>query len=552
MALVDHVSLFESLPIDSDVHSFHRVDRSLSPAKRRQRILQEQLEAAQERVAKEASRRKLLLDDTALFPYRSPGSYVQQAKAKYQRRTRSSVSSGRTSPFRNRISDSTSQRRSHGESFLQDPLKDVLPSSLHSHPEAIIPAWVSQRQDFPSAYQRIKASRTSDVEAICRKEGAVRTPGEKIGLMKWAEEGGLGRRPVELLDRLQTVVLREGEEVAEVKALIILLRGQLQITSFSPPQVLAPGQSIGQEILRGQALVPFSLQALCPSAFLRLTYTDFDQVSMSLFTKEKRDCAMFLSTCVYLSSLSGLKIQRLSRAVERREFPANTWLYHPGDREFSVYVIREGRVEVQLPVTVGQGYRWPIDRHAWEISTLDMVYNLTLKTCGSAEFFGEYEAERENKRKTGARAVIRTVCYVLPKQRLLEVFTTKEISELKAFGNLIIPSHDQCQSLVLQQFKAHKDYKHALITATSVDSSFPGARDSLLDKRSKKMKNWVLNLQSRSQQKEQKVRQGIVKMRKDRVIVRSIDTLVATRVGSQEPISKQKKHMASQPEADFC
>jgi len=541
MALVDHVSLFESLPIDNDVHYFHRADRSLSPAKRRQRILQEQVEAAQERVAKEASRRKLLLDDTALFPFRSPGSYVQQAKAKYQRRTRSSVSSGRTSPFRNRISESTSQRRSHAESFSQDPLKDLLPSSLHPHPEAVIPTWVSQRQDFQLAYQRIKASRSSDVEAICRKEGATRTPSEKLGLAKWMEEAGLGRRPVELLDRLQTVVLKEGEDIGEAKALIILLRGQIQVTSFSPLQVLAPGQSIGREILRGQSIEPFSLRALCPSAFLRLTYTDFDQVSMSLFAKEKRECVQFFSTCVYLSSLSGLKTQRLSRAVERREFPPNTWLYRPGDREFSVYVIREGRVEVQLPVTVGQGYRWPVDRHAWEISTLDMVFNLTLKTCGSGEFFGEYEVERESKRRTGARAVVRTVCYVLPKSRLLEVFTAKEVSELKAFGNFIVPSQDQCQSLVLQQFKAHKDYKQALITATSVDSSFPGTRDSLLNQRSKKLKNWVLNLQSRSREKEQKVRQGIVKMRKDRVIVRSIDTLVATRVGSQEPMTKQKK-----------
>ena len=542
MALVDHVSLFESIPLEGDVHNFRSSHSSLSPAKRRQRIIQEQLEAAQERVAKEASRHKLLLDDTALFPFRSPGYYVKQAKEKYQRRTRSSVSSGRTSPFRNRISISTSQRRSQGESFLQEPIKDILPASLSHLPEGIIPTWVSQRQDFHLAYIKIKASRVSDVEAICRKDGTARTPYEKLGLLKWAEETGLGKRPMELLDRLQTVVMKEQEELAEIKALIILLRGEVQVvTSFASPQVLSPGLSIGWEILRGQPLEPFSLQALRPSAFLRLSFTDFDQVSMSLFAREKRECAQFLSTCIYLSSLPGLKTQRLSRAVEHHEYPPNIWLYKPGDREFNVYVVKEGRVDVQLSVTVGQGYRWPVDRHAWEVSTMDMVYNLTLKTCGSGEFFGEYELDRENKRRTGARTVTRTVCYVLPKAKLLEVFTAKEINELKAFGNLVIPSHDQCQSLVLQQFKAHKDYKQALITATSVDSSFPGTRDSLLDKRSKKLKKWVLNLQSRSNEKEQQVRQGIVQMRRDRIVVRSIDTLVATRVGSQEPMQKQQK-----------
>ena len=535
MSLIDHVSLFHSLPIDGDVEHIKRPLRSLSPSKRKQRIVQEQLEAAQERVAREVNRKKIVLDEAGLGAFRSPGYYMKEAREKYQRRTLTSVSSGRSSPFRGMMSVATSQRRSRVDvSSIQDSLPNT---SLSIAPETIIPSWISQRQDFPQAYQRIKASRLSDIETICRKDASARTHNEKIGLVKWAEGVDiLKKRPMEILDRLQTVSLDESADLPTPNAFILLLRGQLQVTSSSPPCLLSPGQYIGAEVLLSQPVRPFSLKAVCKSTVLRLNYTDFDQVSMSLYTKEKRDCVSFLGNCVFFSSLTGLKTQRVSRAVERYEYPANTWLYKPGEREMSVYIVKEGRVEVQLPVAVGQGYRWPVAKHAWEVSKLDMVYNLTLKVCNRGEFFGEYEMDAESKRKTGAKTVTRTVCYVLPRERMVEVFTAKEISDLKAFGGLVIPPRDECESLVLKQFKAHKDYHQALITATSVDSSFPGARDSILDKRTRKMQKWIVNLQSRSQEKEHQVRQGIVKMRKDRIVVRSIDTLVATRGGSQEPM----------------
>ena len=449
----------------------------------------------------------MIIEDVGVGRPKTASQYIKEAKEKYSRRTSSCVSRG-NSPAR---TVSCKRRRENSQEMS-------VRETCRAGEVNVIPDWVRDRAGFGQYYDRVKVTRLADMEAICKKDVSSRSEAEKVSLYRWAAHCPvLSSHPLELLDRLQTLLL--SDHFKEAESLFIVLRGSFE-------HQIGPGK--WRSVQAGSWTDGFSDivgKAVGECAVLRLKQTDIDQVSMSLWAKEHRSCLLFLSEAHYFDLLSTLKLQRLSRAAEKVAYEKGAVIYQQGSASSAFYVVKEGEVALQLPVSVGQGYRFPIGRHAWEVNKLDILYNLTLKTCAQGLFFGESELLPYSKRLTLAKALVSTVCYVVPREKFLEVFTPKEVADLKLHGNLMIPSETECTHQVLQQFQAHKRHQRALEQCSSADHSFSEVRDTLLDRPTRKLQGWIESLRRRGKAAEEQVRRDVVKLQKDKVVVRSADLL---------------------------
>ena len=455
-----------------------------------------------------------MIEDIAVGRPKTPAEYIQEAKEKYQKRS-SFYGSQNSSPPRT-ASRARRRRVQSQEMSVRQEEKD--------REIGIIPEWIRDRTGFGEYYQRKKVARLADIESICRKNASTRSEAEKVSLRQWASQyKALAEQPVELLDRLQALVFAEPFKLPE--SYVIVLRGRMQyLQSEAWKSIDTGGSSEGFSDIAGKPV------GEC--AVLRVKKTDVDQVNMSVYAKQQRICLEFLSEAVYFRLFPPLKLQRLSRAAEKLTFSAGEVVYKEGSASSAFYIVKEGEVAVQLPVNVGQGYRWPIGRHAWEVNKLDMVYNLTLKRCPAGVFFGESELAPYRKRSTLAKALVPSVCYVVSREKFLEVFTSKEVADICLYGNLTIPSDSESVHLVLKHVHAHRDHQRVLEQCSSADHSFSEVRDTLLDPPTKKLKTWIQSLRCRGRQAGQLVKQDIVKLHKDRVVVRSADLLHLAEFGS--------------------
>jgi CRP-like cAMP-binding protein len=450
----------------------------------------------------------MIIEDLGVGRPKTPAAYIREAKEKYTRRVNSYASRG-SSPLRTASSGRRRREKSQEISVREES---------RSGQVNVIPDWVREREGFGQYYDRVKVTRLADMEAIGRKDASSRSEAEKLSLYRWASHCPvLAPHPHELLDRLQTLIL--SEPFKEPESQFVVLRGSFQYqTSEKQWKTIETGSwTEGFSDIVGRPIEE--------CAVLRLKQMDVDQVSMSLFAKEQRSCFQFLSEAHYFDLLPTLKLQRLSRAAERVSYEKGATIYQQGSASGAFYVVREGEVALQLPVSVGQGYRFPIGRHAWEVNKLDIVYNLTLKSCIPGIFFGERELLPYSKRITLAKALVPSVCYVVARDKFLEVFTPKEVADLQLHGNLRIPSESECSHQVLQHFQAHKRHQRALEQCSSADHSFSEVRDTLLDRPTRKMQGWIESLRRRGKQAEEHVKRDVVRMQKDKVVVRSADLL---------------------------
>ena len=175
-------------------------------------IKAEQIAAAQQRIAVEAGRRKLLIDDTDVDKVRRPRFYIELARlrslSRQQGEGEERQSSGRSHSTRTHYKQDTA---------TSEAIVPRMPSPRPSAPllrrtkdSSLLPAWVTARQDFSQAYSRLKEDCFQDVVSICRKSALFRSTEEKAGLRKWVGSitvlAGLKEGVMEeVMNRLHTV-----------------------------------------------------------------------------------------------------------------------------------------------------------------------------------------------------------------------------------------------------------------------------------------------------------------------------------------------------------
>lgn len=166
-----------------------RSAQHLTSRQRAQAIKAEQLQAAHTRLTTEVSRPKLLIKDSDVLKPRRPRFYIELAKLKAQNRTQYSESPDPGPQSSRSVSQLTSRKAEISTAIVlkQPSSRPSIPLLRKAKEASVLPAWVTERQDFAGAYVRLKESCYQDVMATCRKSALFRSDEEKSGLRKWVQ-----------------------------------------------------------------------------------------------------------------------------------------------------------------------------------------------------------------------------------------------------------------------------------------------------------------------------------------------------------------------------
>ena len=61
------------------------------------------------------------------------------------------------------------------------------------------------------------------------------------------------------------------------------------------------------------------------------------------------------------------RVQKLATCCMVKTYPKNTVIYSTGDEPQTIYIVKEGEVELSLDVSIDAEHRWPIGIREWQV-----------------------------------------------------------------------------------------------------------------------------------------------------------------------------------------
>lgn len=504
-----------------------RAGKFRTSRQRNQAIKSEQLQAAHSRLSNEVSRPKLVITDSEVPRPRRPRFYIELTRIRSQSRGASSES-----PAGKQTARSVSQLTRRTE--VSEAIK--VPSPRPSGPllkkckeNSVLPVWVTDRRDFNEAYERLKEKCYADVAATCRKSAMFRTDEEKNGLRKWVltvEELKVIQRPVmeEVMNRMHTVDFPEKTNgsvhtVPLGHTLYALLKGAVQLfpPDTSPIRLDSPCV-LGADILTSTESCPACVtETTC--VFIRLTKFDYEQ-SVLFATKQEQVITMqLLTTAPFFTSLTEVKLRRISALLSEVKYTAGDTIYTHGSEANEMYIVRDGEVSLQFPVSVTQNNRWPVGMKCWEIDQIRLKYNLHMRKCKRGDSFGVTELRSDEPRLMTAVVSQTCVLYRLSRDDFKKIFTWKEQESLETTELVRIPNKQKLAETVLEQLKADRSKKDTIFSVIQVDTRQLEARESFQSRKAKKLRAWMEDLTARTARDSHRSRARVTGLRHRRVVV---------------------------------
>jgi len=300
--------------------------------------------------------------------------------------------------------------------------------------------------------------------------------------------------------------------------LYALLKGVVTIYPDSGPIRLENNGFLGADILQ-----PVQSSPLCitetPCSFIRLTKFDYEQSVLQAAKLAQVVTLQMLLSAPFFASLTEVKLRRISACLEKVKCSTGETVYKSGDQAYEMYVVREGEVALQYPVSVNQNNRWPVGCQSWEVDQIRLKYNLQMRKCRRGDSFGVREMREGSVRTMSAVASQECVLYRLHFADFQRLFTRKEQEALESMETITIPSKEKLAEQVLQQLKADRLKKDTLFSVVQVDARHLDARESFQTKKTKKLRGWMEDLTERTAQDSKRSRASVTALKHRRVVV---------------------------------
>ena len=304
------------------------------------------------------------------------------------------------------------------------------------------------------------------------------------------------------------------------QSVYILMKGTIVVERANEDGVQIEGKTvIGGDILDPSYFPETYCATETPATFVRLSKFDYDQSVLYAAKKEQVVSMQLLMAAPFFATLTEVKLRRVCALFREQSFPSGTVVYRFNEPAEAMYIIREGEVSLQYPVSVNQTNKWPVGDKEWEVDQTRLKYNLQMKVCRRGDCFGASELIDSRHRAMTAVALTNVFAYCLDTEEMQRVFTKKEMDGLKDIELINMPSKKKLEEKVLKQLKADKTKQETLVGVVQVDAHNLNARESFLSKRTKKMKNWVENLSLRTQEESRKSRRSVVSIHHKRLLV---------------------------------
>lgn len=95
-----------------------------------------------------------------------------------------------------------------------------------------------------------------------------------------------------------------------------------------------------------------------------------------------------------------------------------------------MFLIKEGKVRVEIDIALEVSNRWPVGHRQWEMSLTTTRYRKKVKTCTVGDMFGAMELIDGVTREKRAEAITDVQLLIINKEPFKEIFNSKDVSKL--------------------------------------------------------------------------------------------------------------------------
>ena len=329
----------------------------------------------------------------------------------------------------------------------------------------IFPQWLLGRKDFQELSAQYGHLDSIDVWEVCQRPAHTRNKLEKRAVLVWMSDSPFlsemkDYQLADICDRFQSVHFASGEALVHkgdlADCMYILVEGYVGIYLDSDKLVdcIYPKNVIGEVGVQSRAARTATVVAIVGVKAFKLSAQDYELAVFKLKLQHFKDQSMFLRNTPFFSVWDKVKVDRLASVLMIKWYRKGQVIYRHGESPHAMYVLREGRVNLDAEATLERVNQWPRSPKMNEISTVHRVYQRTLRECKSGDVFGELEMLNNEQRCCSATCMENSLIFALRKESIEEIFTEKEKLKLKSFNETRPPTAQILSELEAEHTRA--------------------------------------------------------------------------------------------------
>ena len=474
-----------------------RIVKPMTPGERNLRIKIDKNRATELRLLKEMSRPKIIISQ--LPDHSKPGGfYSGQAKDRhlYIQKSKSTRSIVARSPVLTSSRNKLITCQKPEQQSCQTPMLDDS-----------IPSWLQSRPDFQETVKYLKHQQEYRVPEILQINHHNRSQEDKQLLLNYLQTIQFFKiLPYEAVCETANRLIKESYKRNEriirkgdlADGLVLIYKGSASVI-IDGVLVAAKGAGdvVGENALDYRMPRSADVVASSDCIVFKLMSEDYEAAILHSKQKEKQGILEFFLSMGLFQGWSSIKLTRLGALINIKTFEAGENLYKRNDPCTSLYMIKEGKVNVYTYVPIEQSNKWPTSVNEWKIHQVNREYLVKIAKLGPGQYFGDFEIVKHCNRLL--KTVTKTKCVLieLNKSHVFEHFTEADLEVLKDMSYTNVPELKDLQSKLIQDINTKSVCKNALMDALKINFSNLQGRDLQVNPKVKKLKNWFAGYKNR-------------------------------------------------------
>lgn len=247
----------------------------------------------------------------------------------------------------------------------------------------LIPSWMTGLEEFNERYKTTQQTSKIPVIDILKKPWQDRDDIEENFLLKWLSKIDLFTKHsydilINLTKRLKYKIVEEGKILCNVgdsaDCLYIIYEGEIEVLIPQKTGDLLAVKSSAGEILGRQSLDKpgkraAKLRASKFSYIIMLFRSDYQEVTgnKANVIKPAQHIIDFIMNHSFLRQFTEAKKLALANEMEYRTYYKNDLIYNLGEKSDKIYLLMEGIVTREMPITREKINKWPTSMDRWEM-----------------------------------------------------------------------------------------------------------------------------------------------------------------------------------------
>lgn len=402
-------------------------------------------------------------------------------------------------------------------------------SSSDLHGKNLFPEWLTARKDFQDVRTQYERLDNIDCFLVCTKPSNQRSEFEIqaiINLMRtcpfFVSMKDYQLRTIS--QRFHSVSFKTGQTLMKkgdsADCLYLIVTGKVGIYIQEGVMIdqVIERNVVGETAINTRSIRTATVIALTTVKALRLTYEDYDITAFKIKLMDFHAVSQFLRGLAHFQDWNVAKLYRLASVILVMQYKKGQTLYSVGEPAHDLYVIREGKVAVQVEILLQRTNRWPVKKDRWQEVTLKRRFQKTLRVCEQGDFFGEQELSTHQPRHSTATCLTDSIIFIIKDEFYREIFSDREKKALcerfleKTDSNLLINSLEKEKN---DEVKTAESMLNGLNL-----NSLPVGRETFGGFGGKKKQKWAKLMVER---RKLALRKGLVMEEKSEREIRSVE-----------------------------